>query len=61
MRIADANGKATTLERRFQFHDAKHLHAVFRNGILLTHRRDLPEAERVDEGTDHFMVGDDLE
>src|SRR5665213_1035387 len=56
MRVADANSKSATLERRFEFHDAEHLHAVLRDGVLFAHRCNVPKAERVNKSTDYFAV-----
>jgi hypothetical protein len=49
MSVPNANGKAATLERGFEFHDTEHLHAVLRDGILFTHWCNVPEAERLNQ------------
>ena len=45
VRVADTDREATTVKAGFEVEDAEHLHAILRDGVLVPHHADVPEAQ----------------
>lgn len=54
-RLPDADREAASVETGLEIEDPEHFHAVARDREFLGYNRNLPEAERLDEGI-HDLV-----
>ena len=59
MAVPQAYREPAPLEAGAEVHYAEHLHAIRRNGVLISHHADLAEAEGLDQlfGVDSVISG----
>src|SRR5204863_7670513 len=52
----DAYRETATVQAGFKVEDAEHLHAVLRDGVLVTHHADVSEAQGFNQASDDLVV-----
>lgn len=58
MRVAETNGKTTSLHLGCQIEDTERFHAVRRDCVLVVNDSDVAKAERLDQCLHDLMVRD---